>query len=392
MLKVMHITESMAAAGGGTSTAFIEIIEALRTQSDSVEVSALSPRLEPGDESLRRIAHHDPSGWIWTGPPGRFRPGAFFERAAEELRRRRPDLLVAHGLWCTDIVALGRLAQALGILTVHHPHGMLVREALARSRMKKQVFRFLTGLPAVLRGSRAVVFATEGEVAGSDLSMLGTARRAVVPLPVPIEVSASELPALRAAGRATLASLFAAPVGPDDKVAIFVGRLHPVKRVELSLAALAASGQQNVRLLLVGDGEPAYVENLRALAQRLGLLHRIAFAGWRSGRDKWQLLAAADALLINSEFENFCYALVEALIAGVPVVATANLAMAPALVAAGGGLSAPGGAAALGAALGRLLALPAHSRAAMAAAGRTWVEQNFSRQAVGRAMLGVYRG
>jgi len=390
LLKVLHITESMTAAGGGTSTAFVELIESLLAHPDEIAVLAISQRLPPGDAALGWIASHDQSRWTFTGPPGRLRPGAMFGEALAALDRFRPDVLVLHGLWCTDLIALARLAQHRRIAVVVHPHGMLVRAALARSHTKKAMFRFLTGSPGVFSRAGAFVFATDGELRDSDLSMLGPSAtspaRAVIPLAVNMAVAADSRPDLRAAGRARF------NLAPGEPALVFMGRLHPVKRVELTIDAFAKASKDHpgLKLMLVGDGEATYVDSLRARAQSLGVLQAVIFAGWLSGDAKWQALAAADALIINSEFENFCYALVEALIVQTPVIMTDNLAMAPAAQNAGAGFMATSDPDALAAAITRLLAIST-DRASMGARGRAWVEASFSRPAVGAALVRLYQ-
>ena len=383
LLTALHITESIPASAGGTSLAFVELIEALRTQ-PTVRPFACSQALPPSDPALTWITHHEPGLWHWTSPRGKFLPGGLARDARALIDQLRPGVVHLHGLWCPDVVAAALHAQSRGIPTCWHPHGMLVREALSRSAIKKAIFKRL-GLARALGNAAACIFATQGELDGSDHAMLGAATlREVIPLPVKMEIGLEDRPALRAAGRARLNLPDAAPV------TVFVGRLHPVKRVDLTLAAFAHARAtvKGAHLLLVGDGEPEYTAMLRRHAAELGITPAVTFAGWQSGRHKWQCLCAADALIINSEFENFCYALVEALIAGTPVVMTNNLAMAPQAASAGAGVTAPADPVSLGDALARLL-LSADAPAA-GARGRSWVAANFSRGAVGEKLAALY--
>ena len=104
---------------------------------------------------------------------------------------------------------------------------------------------------------------------------------------------------------------------------MFVGRLHPQKGVDVLLRAAAAlrarRPQQDVRFELVGDG-PSRVE-LIALGRDLGLDGQVRFHGDRD--DVATLLGAADVFVLPSRAEGISNALLEAMAAGLPVVATA---------------------------------------------------------------------
>ncbi|GIW68437.1 MAG: hypothetical protein KatS3mg099_385 [Candidatus Parcubacteria bacterium] len=71
-------------------------------------------------------------------------------------------------------------------------------------------------------------------------------------------------------------------------------------------------------LVMVGDGSerPA----LEAKARRLGVGERVVFPGWQEDAFAW--IAGADAFLLTSFHEGFGRALVEAALAGKPIVST----------------------------------------------------------------------
>lgn len=109
-----------------------------------------------------------------------------------------------------------------------------------------------------------------------------------------------------------------------------LGRLTAVKGQADLLAAFAALDLPQARLLLVGDGEER--PNLEAQARLLGLEGRVVFAGWR--QDVHRVLRAMDLFALPSLNEGMGKALVEAMYAGLPVVATA-VGGIPELVAPG---------------------------------------------------------
>jgi glycosyltransferase involved in cell wall biosynthesis len=100
-------------------------------------------------------------------------------------------------------------------------------------------------------------------------------------------------------------------------VAIFGGRLHRFKGLELAIRAVASL--PDWRLRLVGDGADA--QRLRTLAARLGVASRVEFVPPVPQETLWQLLAAADAFVLPSLKEGGGFAAVEAAALGLPVVA-----------------------------------------------------------------------
>ena len=117
---------------------------------------------------------------------------------------------------------------------------------------------------------------------------------------------------------------------------LFVGRLQPEKDVSTLLYALSALpflAHAQIRLLIAGDGPQRQL--LETLAQRLNLNHHVHFLGVR--RDVANLLAASDAFVMTSITEGQPMALIEAMAAGLPCIAT-RVGGVPALLEGGAGI------------------------------------------------------
>lgn len=107
-------------------------------------------------------------------------------------------------------------------------------------------------------------------------------------------------------------------VGPGRTTdVILVGRLAPIKRVDIFLRALAQV--RGVTAAIVGDG--ALRASLERLARRLRVDDRVTFAGERSDVQDW--LRRASALVLTSDSEGLPLSVLEAMACGLPVVVSA---------------------------------------------------------------------
>jgi len=111
-------------------------------------------------------------------------------------------------------------------------------------------------------------------------------------------------------------------LGLPEGGAVFtsVARLHPAKHHEAAVRALArlVGEGRNVWLLLAGDGELRGM--LEKLAREQGVGERVVFAGMRN--DVPEILALSDCYIMPSVYEGTSLALLEAMAAGKPVVAS----------------------------------------------------------------------
>ncbi len=107
---------------------------------------------------------------------------------------------------------------------------------------------------------------------------------------------------------------------PTDKVVGIVGRLVPIKSVELCLEAMAPLLQdKKLHLVIIGDGSERAA--LEKIAKELKLSPtQVHFCGWRI--PVHQDLKALDVCVCSSKNEGTSVSIIEAIVAGVPVVST----------------------------------------------------------------------
>ena len=104
-----------------------------------------------------------------------------------------------------------------------------------------------------------------------------------------------------------------------------------------------------------GNDEEDYLPKLQALAQKLGIAHRIHFVGPASDSHKWALSAAAAVFVLPSYSENVGKVVAEAMAMGCPVIVTAEVGIAALVAAAGAGIVSSAEPAQLAAAITALL-------------------------------------
>ena len=164
------------------------------------------------------------------------------------------------------------------------------------------------------------------------------------------------------------------PCRPETgRLFLSVGRLCPQKRFDLLIRAFALAAAAGDRLVILGEGPGR--SRLEALARRLGVDQRISLPGHRRDIAAW--LAQADAFVLSSDYEGVPAVIIEAMAAGVPVVATNSSAAMEDLLDRGrlGRLVACGDTAALAQALAEAGAAHPNVEAARAQAARFRVER-----------------
>lgn len=122
---------------------------------------------------------------------------------------------------------------------------------------------------------------------------------------------------------------------PDDAyMLITVGRLIPLKGIDQIIRAIARFRDQRTEkkkthLFVIGDGPEK--KKLTELSESLSVTERIHFIGQIERQQVLAYLNASDLFVLNSSTEGFSHVLLEAMIVGVPVIAT-NVGGNPELV------------------------------------------------------------
>ena len=259
------------------------------------------------------------------------------------LNARRFDLVLVSEIWSVMIQrAMARL-RAMGVPYVVQPRGSLDPYDLRKKGALKRILGPMF-VKANLQGAHCVLTASEAEEERMETFGAKVTRKT---LPHPIRPNPP-------GDRERLRNELGIP--GETVVFLFLSRLDPKKRVDLLLEAFeqAAKRMPACKLLIAGDGQSQFVEELKKRASSLSCAAAVQFLGFQTGQRKSDLLAAADVFVLPSDFENFGIAVVEALHAGLPVVLSQGVQLWKGIVAARAGLAFDGKAEELASLLVRL--------------------------------------
>ena len=287
------------------------------------------------------------------------------------IKREQPDVIQAFLFWANIAARLvGHFASTMRVISSYHdevvPEGWLNR-AIDRLTMK---------------WTRYLVCCSEA-VRRSVEQRIGGKKEQFVVIPFGVETCRF--------GDGGMTSEVVLGLREELPVIGTVCRLvEPKKGLRFLLEAMGHLEREAAKpvcqLLIVGEG-PAE-EALRSLSERLGIAPRVIFSGRR--RDIPQLLSLMDIFVLPSLYEGFGIAILEAMAAGKPVVAT-TVGGLPEFVVEGenGFLVPPGDSVGLAAAIRHLLAQPERAKA-MGCNGQEHVRKHYSIESVVRQHEQLY--
>ena len=272
----------------------------------------------------------------------------------------RYDLLHSH-YWLSGWVAL-QLRQAWSLPMVHMSHTLgYPKNAAAQQLWEQEPPRRLQVEYDVLGQSDALV----AESPASKQHMIqayGVDPARIYVIPCGVDTALFQ-PQRRLQARRALALPDTAPI------ALFVGRLQPLKGIDTLLRAAHIVRQQypELHVCIVGGGvdgddphEAEELGRLRTLGVQLGLQPQLAFIKAQAQEVLAQYYAAADVFVMPSHYESFGMVVVEAMACGTPVVASCVGGMASTVMHEQTGLLVPvGDAQAFAQAIIRVVAAPA---------------------------------
>ncbi len=308
-IKVLHVVSSLDPRSGGPVEALRGL--ALAQHSVGLHVSVVATWKRGDDLQLAELLRAAGIGVRLVGPCwGSSRLSFPLSHVARE-EVRGAFLVHIHALWEEIQHQAARSARVLGRPYIMRTCGMLDPWSLRQGRWKKSLYLWWR-LRGHLQNASALHFTTKLEQE----------------LTTPLKLTAPAIIEPNGIDGAEYENL--PPRGPfrerhgipkSARVALFLGRLHPKKGLEILLPAFAkAALDHDYYLIVAGPHEVHYRAKLESTVEALGLKARVLFIGQVLGAEKIAAFANADLFVLPSHQESFGIAVIEALAAGLPVL------------------------------------------------------------------------
>lgn len=288
---VVHVISPSPA--GGAESVVVALASATRDRTRAVILNQVSDPAAPPLPLVTQLRQHGVATDEIRCGRRRYRAEA---RTLERLLRQAGAGLIHthgyHGTWVGYFAA-----KPLNLPLVATVHGYLTRSIKERlyNALDRRLLRKFDAVIAVSQGIRDQLV-----------------KSGVRPDRVRVVQNGLAAPA-RAMGRSEARELLG--LGPEERAVGWIGRLSPEKGPDLFLRALARSDAGTGVIVGEGPEHPRLIE----LARSLGIQDRVRFAGFRPNAA--ELLPAFDVMALTSRMEGTPMVILEAVAAGVPIVA-----------------------------------------------------------------------
>jgi glycosyltransferase involved in cell wall biosynthesis len=359
-MKILHTISGLGINRGGPSQSVFFTVKGLKIQGLDAEILTYQP-----DENDKFIANEN----FIIALPNKKKIFAYSPEYKHYLESHIYDIYHVQGVWQYHEYVTAKVARKNNKPYLITPRGMLYPQAIAHSKLKKKLFLKLFLLKDLNKA--AAVHATCLEEM-QHLRNLGVKSPiAVIPNPVNIPPEM--------------------PISIPDKLRIgYLGRVHPRKNIERLLYVWDKLNLDNFEseLIIIGDGDKNYMHFLQTEKKRLNLKN-VIFTGFLSGKAKEKALQSLSFLVVPSDFENFGMIIPEALIQGIPVIASKGMPWEE-LNTHHCGWWVDNDVETLAATIDKAIHLPENDRIEMSKLGQELIKNNYSVEVVSEKMLQLY--
>ena len=306
-MKVLQTIYDLTPLSGGPSTCVCDIMQGLFDIGAPVDLLTV----KPADNGVANLGKGQ--AWLKEEAYDYKTPVRFSRNIRKALRESDHDLYHANTLWTDCTHATCAHARNTGKPYLLSPHGMLYPSALAISHWKKTLMLNLWFNKDIREANCLHATCRQEMEYCRSFGYKG---------PIAVIPNAVVFPE----GVRQKVENYRDPKG--RRQIWFLGRLHPIKKVEQVLYALALLKEEGTDISnilsfqIMGKYDDRYEGWLKGEVKRLGLEDCIEFVGFISGEEKYERLTKLSALLVPSEQENFGMIVPEALICGTPVYAS----------------------------------------------------------------------
>lgn len=337
-MKILHYIDTLKSSQGGPVRAVLDLCHALAAKGHQItlvtgEFGDAPKHLStptPGLPTVRDISVH-------TGRSPRL---ASTSRKAIAALLPQHDLVHLHGMWSIANIQIANDARKANVPYVVTVRGMLDDWCMEQGKLHKRLFLAIWGRDHLERASTvhctAAAELTQAQRwfprgVGTVLpNLLDLTPFRNAPGPLLAHEKYPRLAQVNTSNGSNGSSL------PDPTI-LFLSRIHKKKGVDTLLAAGAALKARKINFVIAiaGTGEPAYVDQMKAMATSLGIADRVVWTGHIGGPLKISLYQAATLFALPTHSENFGFVFPEALASGTPVLTTHGVDIWPELESSG---------------------------------------------------------
>jgi glycosyltransferase involved in cell wall biosynthesis len=293
-----------------------------------------------------------------------------------------PSIVHFHFVHIPQAILLARRLREAATPYCVSPHGGLAVQAQRRRRFGKWVFATLFERAYLNRAAFIHAISStdlEGTKAYGVRNRFIIAPNCIDPAQMPADLDGTVI------GRR-----FPAVVG--KRLFTYIGRIDPEQKgLDTLLRAWAgASSRDRGALVLVGPDWRGGRARLEGLASHLGIADSVFFFGFVSGKEKWDVLQSTDVFVHPSRWEGAPFAVLEAMLAGKPLLLTPPADPSGLVAQAGAGVVVVSADDAVRDALARLLEANADELGRFGVAARSLVDQAFRWELTSQELLRAY--
>ena len=311
-MKILHVTPSLAPEWGGPPKVIIGIAKALIEKGIETCIFATAKK----DKEKRIVILNDvPIRIFKRGFLSRFWT-AYSPNITHIMREEieNYDLVHIHELWHYPHFAVYKAAKSFKKPFIISIHGGLQHWCLNHKAFKKKIYSILIQRK-ILKEASALHAITEEEVKNIS-NFVDNKNVFLIPNGINLE-DFKNLPP-----REKFEDLY--PDLKGKKVILFLGRIHPIKGLDILAKSFRTISEyrENIRLVIAGPDENGYENKIKSILKNKSILNNVIFTGMLSGNTKLAALSRADIFVLPSYSEVHSIVALEAMVCGLPVVIT----------------------------------------------------------------------
>ena len=286
-MKILHTISGLRISDGGPTQSVFNTVQGLRQQGVDASILTFQPN---GNE---KTLFDD--NFVTALPCGNTR-FAYSQKYRKKVASFTGDIIHTHSFWLYPVHISSVTARRRNIPYIIAPRGTLYPEALNYSKWRKRIFMQLWF-------KKDLNFAT---------CLQATCKQ--------------ELEHIRNIGLPNPVAVIPNPMVINDKTPIektqkkqigFIGRLHSIKNVETLIKSFNLAKTDEYELVIIGDGDTQYVRSLKNISKK-----NVNFVGFLDGKAKDDIMSGLSYIVLPSHSESFGMIVPEALIKGIPVIAS----------------------------------------------------------------------